>query len=194
MPAPERLSVPVELKDLDALFDRRAEPAFPLTSRRVDPRVAEYLENRVRERPRNRGVDVEVTVREPPAGPSEKDAAFQDLRAHFRADQRRVELELRVNQREGWGFLLRSLPLLVASIAVAGVLSVYEGFEKTAATAALVTALFYLFFITIVWVLLWDPIEKLLFNAYLLRARIRALGMLAEAPIRLVLPPVAGAS
>ena len=43
---------------------------------------------------------------------------------------------------------------------------------------------FYLGFITIVWVLLWDPIEKLLFDAYRLKSRIVALEKLGRASIQ----------
>lgn len=189
MPDSGPFTLHVEVNDLDALFDTHRGPAFPHTRRVVDARLAEYLDKLVRERRRIRDVELEVTLREAPGSPSEEDTARRDLQAFFLAERQLAELELRVNQREGWGFLRRTFPLLIAALAVAGLLYVYEPIGTAGTIGDLVTALFYLLFITIVWVLLWDPIEKLLFDAYLLRSHIRALACLQDAKVRFVPQP-----
>ena len=180
------LALRVEVGNLDALFDRDTEPSFPHAGRMVDTRLADYLENRVREHRKVRAVSLDIELRETPSSPSEEDAARNDLRAYFLAERQITDLGLRVNQREGWGFLRRTFPLLIAALALAGVLTIYGPGFPTGPVGELITALFYLLFITIVWVLLWDPIEKLLFDAYILRSRIAALERLGEAQIRFV--------
>lgn len=189
---PARLTV--EAGSLDALFDKGTEPAFPHTSRLVDHRLAEYLQNLIRERRRVPRVNLEISLREPPRGPSEEEAARRDLHAYFLAERQIVALDLRVNQREGWAFLGRTFPLVIVALALAGVLYVFEPSFSSKPIGELVTTLVYLFFITIVWVLLWDPIEKLLFDAYSLRARIAALEKLAGASVRFIHPPTPAAA
>jgi len=56
----------------------------------------------------------------------------------------------------------------------------------TSSAVDYLTALAYLVFITIVWVMLWDPIEKLLFDSYFIRLQSRALHKLAAAKIAFV--------
>jgi len=180
------LRLRVDTRNPTAMFDTRGEPSFPHTHRLVDARLAAYLENHVRESPRTRPVELEVGLRETSPGPSEEEDARRDLHAFFRAEREVVELELRVNQREGWGFLRRTFPLLIVALAIAGVFYISGPGVPSGAVGELVTALFYLLFITIVWVLLWDPIEKLLFDAFLLRARIHALQKLGDADVRFV--------
>jgi len=178
------VALPIEAEDLAALFVRGAEPTFPHSRRMVDPRAAVYLENLVRDRRRAATVALEIRLRERPPAPSEEDEARRDLQAYFGTERKVVELELRVNQREGWGFLRRTFPLLIAALALAGVFYVAIPGFPTGPVGQLLTALFYLLFITVVWVLLWDPIEKLLFDAFLLRARIAALQKLEGASVQ----------
>jgi len=184
VPDAASLDLPLELRSLDSLFDSAAEPLFPYKGRMVRARLAEYLEGLVRERPRSRAAQLSIVVREPAGNPSAEERAARDLHAYFRTRREIVDLELRVNQQEGWRFFLRSFPLLVAALVVAGVLFVDEPVGKTGTIVDIVPALVYLLFITIVWVLLWDPIEKLVFDAFLLRSRITALAKLEEAPVQ----------
>jgi len=190
VPGSAALDLSIELRSSEALFDRSVEPSFPYRGRMVQARLAEYLEVSVREQPRVRTAQLNIRVREPTDGPLEEDRARADLHAYFRTRREVAELELRVNQREGWRFMLRSFPLLVAALLVAGILFVYEPVGKTGTIGDIVPALVYLLFITIVWVLLWDPIEKLVFDAYLLRLRIAAFAKLEAAPVRFALSPV----
>lgn len=178
------LRLACEARNLDALFAQGVEPSFPHTGRLVDARLAEYLQNLVREPWRVPTVELEISLREPPEAPSEEDAARHDLRVYFLEEKQVADLQLRVNQREGWGFLRRTFPLLIAAFVVAGILYAFESGFPGNTLGELVAALFYVLFITIVWVLLWDPIEMLLFTGYLLRARIRALQRLGEATVR----------
>ena len=78
------------------------------------------------------------------------------------------------------GSLRFATPLVLLAGLVAGLLYVQLG---TIDASDLFLALAYLIFITIVWVLLWDPAEKLLFDSYLLRLQYRALHKLAAAKI-----------
>jgi len=184
MPDSAPVLLRVEVRNLDSMFDTRAEPAFPHTRRLVDPRLAEFLEKLVREHRRGTALELRIELRDPPQGPSDVDLARRDLQDFFRIEGELTELELRVNQREGWGFFRRSFPLLLVALTLAGVLTVFGPSFPAGPVGELVTALFYLLFITIVWVLLWDPVEKLLFDAYLLRSRIAALEKLGGMPLR----------
>ncbi len=180
------VSLRIEAPTVDALFDASAKPVFPHTRRRVEDDLAEYLEDRAREHTRASGVEIVVALGTSGSGPSAEEEAGREVRAFFRAERELAELKLRVNQREGWGFLRRSMPLLLGALLVAGVLYLFGPDFPVGPIGDLVTTLFYLLFITIVWVLLWDPIEKLLFDAYLIRSEIAALGKLAEATVRFV--------
>lgn len=180
------LNLRVEARNLDALFDRDTEPSFPHVARRVDKRLADYLENLVRERRQAGAVTLDIVLRESSGSPAEEEAARDDFRTYFLAERQVAHLELRVNQREGWGFLRRTFPLLIVALALAGFFTIYGPRFPTGPVGELTTALFYLLFITIVWVLLWDPIEKLLFDAYLLKSRIAALERLGEAHVRFI--------
>ena len=84
------------------------------------------------------------------------------------------------------GFLARTFPLIVVALVVAGILYLAGPGLPVGPVGILATTLLYLLFITIVWVLLWDPIEKLLVDAYLLRTRISALRKLSRASLRFV--------
>ncbi len=179
---------------MDALFDVSTKPVFPHTGRLVEDDLSEYLEDRTREHPHASAVEIVVALGASGSGPSAEEDAGRDVRAFFRAERELAELKLRVNQREGWGFLRRSMPLLLGALLVAGVLYLFGPDFPVGPIGDLVTTLFYLLFITIVWVLLWDPIEKLLFDAYLIRSEIAALGKLAEAPVRFVADPGASSS
>ncbi len=183
---PPTVSFRIDAPTMDALFDASAKPVFPHTGRRVQDDLAEYLEYRAREHPHASGVEIVVALGTSGSGPSAEEEAGREVRAFFRAERELAELKLRVNQREGWGFLRRSMPLLLGALLVAGVLYLFGPDFPVGPVGDLVTTLFYLLFITIVWVLLWDPIEKLLFDAYLIRAEMAALGELAEAPVRFV--------
>jgi len=182
--APIRLHV--ELPGIEALFGPDVRPAFPHAGRPLNARLSTYLENLAREHRGPRPLALEFQVHARPSGPPEEEAARRDLKAYFEAERKLAELEVRVNRREGWGFFARTFPALVLALVLAGLFYVSGPTLVTGNVGTLVTALGYLVIITIVWVLLWDPVEKLLFDAYLLRARVLAFERLARATVKFV--------
>lgn len=194
MPAENSGSIVVEARSVEALFDDGTEPTYPHTSRLMNPRLALFLEGQARERRRESALEIRVRLNPPSLTPLEEENVSRQIRTYFEEERRLAELELRVNQTEGWGFFRRGLPLILLALLIAGVFYVALPNYASASLGAFVTALVYLLFITIVWVMLWDPIEKLLFDAYLLRARIRALRKLGTASVRFAYGPATPAS
>jgi hypothetical protein len=78
------------------------------------------------------------------------------------------------------GSLRYAAPLVAVALLVMGLL--YSQVGALSGTGYLI-ALTYLVFATIVWVMLWDPVEVLLFDSYFIRSRIRALRVLASAAV-----------
>jgi hypothetical protein len=179
----------VELRDAAGIFDDRNPSEFPHTGRPVHAELASYLERRVREMRNAPSIELTFSLEGAALDPASEERARHDVRTYFHEEGELAELDIRVNRTEGWGSLRYGLPLIVAALAIAGVFYLNLPGLETTSLLALVTTLVYLFFITVVWVSLWDPIEKLLFDAYLLRARCRALAKLANARIRFVYPP-----
>jgi hypothetical protein len=172
--------VEVQLKDLGALFDRTAPPSYPHTGPMVSKAVAKFLADSVREERRVSHIEVIVTLQGSPLGAAEEATARAQLHHFFANEAELADLDVRVNRIEGLGSLRFSIPLVLLAGLVAGLLYVQLG---TIDASDLLVALAYLVFITIVWVLLWDPAEKLLFDSYFLRLQSRALRKLAAAKI-----------
>lgn len=179
----------VEAKSADVLFDDRTEPTYPHTTRLMNPKLALYLEGLARELRGDPRVEIRIRLDSPSLVPGEEERIAKQIRTYFAEEQRLADLDFRVNQREGWGFFRRGFPLILVALLVAGIFYVAQPSVPSATLGTFVTALVYLVFITIVWVLLWDPIEKLLFDAYLLRSRVRALGNLGSASVRFAYGP-----
>jgi hypothetical protein len=180
-------SVPVlevVAKDGDALFEDRRDPVYPHTGRRLNPSLAEYLELQARLHLWAPSVELRVVLRSPSLSPAEEDRVRGELVRHFADEQVTARLAVRVNHREAIGFFRRWAPLLVVAVAVAGVFYLTIPVVGPVKLSTLVSALVYLVFITIVWVILWDPIEQLTYDAYRLKARLRALAKLQAASIR----------
>jgi hypothetical protein len=170
----------VNLKDLDALFDRTAPTRYPHTGPVVNRSLEDVLIDSVREQRRVAEVSVTVTLRTEPLSAEEETAARAQLGSFFANEAELASLELRVNRTEGLGSLRYAIPLILLAGLVAGILytNIWNG-----GSADLLLALPYLVFITIVWVMLWDPLEKLLFDSYFIRLRIRALEKLSRARV-----------
>ena len=115
------------------------------------------------------------------------------MSSYFTNEAELAALEQRVNRTEGWGSLRFAIPLVLFAALIAGLLSTNPA---VLGGSTYFTAIAYLVFITIVWVMLWGPIEKLLFDSYFLRLRIHALQKLAAATITLGVgpPPAAPAA
>lgn len=185
MEAEDSVRLYIDTASLESPFDASSRPSYPHVGKAVEPGIAVYLENLARQHPRAGPLAVEVGLPPHALGDrSQPEATARCLQAYFGEEKQLAQLELDVNQHEGWGFLARMLPILVVALTLARILYVLEPGLSSESLKALAVALVCLVFITIVWVLLWDPIEKLLFDAYLLRARIRALGRLQIATVR----------
>ena len=174
----------VEALDASALFEEPPPAVSPHPVRAVRPALARYLEAGARAERRAPTLCVEVVLHAGPLAPAEEDRVRRDLERYFAEERAFAELELRVNRTEGWGSFRFGAPLVLVALLVAGALYLELGDQLGTSLVAFFTALVYLVFITVVWVLLWDPTEKLLFDAYFLRARAIALGKLARATIR----------
>jgi len=173
----------VELGALDDLFDFSATPAYPHAGPIVQASVAEFLVRSARSHRREAKLEVEVVLAGPVEPAAREEAARIQFGRYFANETERTMLEIRANRAEGIGAFWYAIPfVLVAGVAAAIASSLYAGSGSDVSWFALV----YLAFITIVWVMLWDPTEMLLFDSYLLRLRRRAMQKLAVAPVRIV--------
>jgi len=192
MAAPSRPRLSIEAPDANALFDGAATPVYPHSGRPVQPKLALYLERLAREQRRSPVLEIAVTLRCPPLRPDDEAAVQRELRTFFEEERKVADLEVRVNRVEGLGAFRYGLPLIALALLVAGIFYFALPELTSASFVTYLTALLYLFFITVVWVMLWDPIETLLFDSYFLRARRAALEKLRDAPTRFAyVPPIA---
>ena len=172
--------VGVTIADLDSLFEQDLPPAYPHRGPMLNRSVAKVLVDSTREQRRIPRVELVVSVRTPPDVPEREAATRAQMRSFFANEAELAALDLRVNRTEGLGSLRYALPLVLLAGLAAGAL--YTNLW-TLGDADYLAALAYLIFITIVWVMLWDPLEKLLFDSYFLRLQIRALQKLEKAQI-----------
>jgi hypothetical protein len=177
-PSPGRIEV--RLPDLDALYDRNARPVYPHTSPVIEESVAEFLLREARGQRGRHDIAVVLSVGGPPLGAEQEAAVRTHLNRFFANEAELASLDLRVNRTEGMGSLRYAAPLVAVALLVMGLL--YSQVGALSGTGYLI-ALTYLVFATIVWVMLWDPVEVLLFDSYFIRSRIRALRVLASAAV-----------
>lgn len=178
--------VEVELKDLDSLFDRDAPPTYPHTGPMLNKAVARFLVDSVRQDRRSATVEATVAFRTSPLRPVEEASARAQMSSFFANEAELAALEQRVNRTEGFGSVRYAIPVVIAAGLIAGLLTN----PSTLGVPAYLTALAYLVVITVVWVMIWNPVEKLLFESYFIRLRIYALHKLASAKIGFVYRPV----
>ena len=172
--------IELRLRDLNALLDRETRPTYPHTSPVVEGSVAKFLLTSAREQRGQPSLTLVVSLGSSPLGADEEVAARTHLSRFFANEAELASLDLRVNRREGLGSLQFAVPLVVIALLVAGLLYSQLG---TLSGAGYLDALSYLVFITIVWVMLWDPVEVLLFDSYFIRSRVRACRKLANASV-----------
>jgi len=127
-----------------------------------------------------------VGLTSPPLAPAEEADVRARISRFFTTERELAELDRHVNRTEGLASLRFALPVVLLAVLVIGVF-----YSEVGALNAegYVAALVYLFFVVVVWVMLWDPIEVLLFNSFFLRMKILALRKLAEAEVRFVYSP-----
>lgn len=176
----------VRLANLDMLFDRTSPPSYPHTGPMVERSVAKFLLDSAREQRRRREFEVVLALEGSPLPAATEDDTRAQLRRFFANEAELAELDARVNRSDGIGSIQYSIPLVVLALLVAGLFYAQVG---SASGAGFLEALTYLVFITIVWVMLWDPLELLLFNSYLIRQRVHALRKLSRARITFVYRP-----
>ena len=179
-------TIEVHLPSLNALLDRATPPSHPHTGPMVERSVARFLLDCAREQLGQTEVEVVVTLDEAPLPPSVEADARSQMRRYFANEAELASLDLRVNRSEGFGSLRYSIPFVVVALLVAGLF--YAQLGGTTG-ASYLEALTYLVFITIVWVMLWDPLEVLLFDSYMIRRRLHALQKLARAPVTFTYRP-----
>ncbi|MFZ0699900.1 MAG: hypothetical protein WAN74_06925 [Thermoplasmata archaeon] len=85
-----------------------------------------------------------------------------------------VELEREVNRREGMQSLYVGLATALAALAFVLFVDIGLGFH---------TLVIYFVLPVLVWVLMWDSIEKLVFDSMFIQMRARALRKLRDATI-----------
>lgn len=169
---------------MEHLLDAAAVARIPHTGPALAPGLGSYWEALARERRPAASVELEVSVRGPPEARGTEEKVEAAVHDYFATESALAEIDLRVNREEGWAALKESIPLLlVASLVAAVFYYLVPSFDPRPGVEAL-SALPALVFAVVAWVLLWDPIEQLLFDAYLLRLRRNALDKLSRAPIR----------
>ncbi len=171
--------VEVRLKDVDSLFDRVAPPTFPHGGPMLDNNVATFLVDTAREDRRSPNIEIALTFGTPALRPEEESGTRAQIHSFFSNNAEMAELSNRVNRTEGLGSLRYSIPVVAAAAFVVGVFSV----PSTVGVPAYLSELTYLVALVVIWLMLWDPLEKLLFDSYFIRLRIRALQKLAAAKV-----------
>jgi len=174
--------VEVRLPDAAALFDRSSAPTYPHAGPMVNASVSSYLVRAARARRTGPRLEVAISLASPPMAPAEEAASRAQLSRFFANEAELVELDLHVNREEGVASVWYALPLVLLAGLIAGLFYV----QLNESPKGLVLDLVYLLFITIVWVMLWDPIEVLLFDSFFIRQKHRALRRLSEANVRFV--------
>ena len=142
--------------------------------------VADFLLASAREQRGHPHLEVTVSLESPALSSDEETEARTQFSRFFTEEGELASLDQRVNRAEGLGSLRFAIPLVAVALLTAGLF--YSQVGQLTGTGYL-AALTYLVLIIIVWVMLWDPIEVLLFNSYLLRSRVRALRKLATASV-----------
>jgi hypothetical protein len=159
----------VRVSTLDRLFDNR-DPA-PFRERDLDPDLVEYLVDSARDIGTSQRMRIVFWIAEP-CPPEEVKAAVQ---THFDYEIDRATRLRREHRRTGW------VALLIAAIAVVG-LTGLGGFVANAIDGTLGAGLREALLIS-GWVLMWRPIEVLVYDGIPFRRERGILRALREAAI-----------
>ena len=173
MNAPGPLRLPVIAGEPQDLFE---EGTFPFRGPVLNESVRDHLLLRVREARTVPVVELEVRF-ERELTAEEKTQFERDLRAFYTVAAEEAEAEVRVNHIEARHTFMLGLIGSAIALAVAIPVRLYLGFD------------FYIIeflCIVVVWILMWDSIEKLLWDSMLLRMRSTATRKLRDAAVRFV--------
>jgi hypothetical protein len=175
MPA-SPLTIDVDVPDTESLFEEDLRPAYPHRGRSLQVGLAQELVNRTRVARNTPSVNLNLRLSSPPIPPDRESGIRSSLRDYFSVEAELVALELKVNQGEGWRSMALAIPIVIAAGLVA-----YPVYAL--ANSSFVISFVYLMIITVVWVMLWDPIEKLVFDPIFIRLRRDALAKLRDATL-----------
>jgi hypothetical protein len=163
--------VDVKLASIERLFDNR-DPA-PFRERDLDPALVEYLVDAGEDLIASEKFRVVFWLQQP-CEPSEIETAY---RAHFEYELERGDRERRRQRRAGW------IALAIASVSIVALVGLGELVVRTIAGtlgAGLKEGL------TISgWVLMWRPVEVLVYDRIPWRRERRILSRLLAAPIEM---------
>lgn len=185
LPSPE---IRVEARDADALFED-GPGVSPHPEKVVTSDLAEHLGLAARERRKVPSLSITIVLASGPLPAGREESIRTDLHHFFADEADRSQLNGRVNRTEGWGSFRYAVPFL----ALFGVLS-YALYSLVLPNFQFLITLIYLVAISVVWVMLWDPIEKLIFSGYLIDVETAAYRKLATAPVRFEARSGSGAS
>jgi hypothetical protein len=177
--------VEVEVEDLDSLFDWDASPAYPHTRPMMNRTVAKFMADMARQDRWSTDIEVTVSFRDSPLRPEEEAGTRAKMKSFFANEVEMAALEQKVNRIEALGSLRYALPVIV----VAGLVAALFTNPSTLGLPNYLATLVYLVVVVIIWVMVWDPIEKLLFDSFFIRLRIRALQKLVAAKIAFAYRP-----
>ena len=167
------LCLPVVAREPQDLFE---EGAYPYRGPVLKESVRDHLLLRVREARTAPAVELDFRFEGEPTR-EEKARLERDLRAFYEVAAEEAEAEVRVNHIEARRTFLVGLLGSALALAIAIPLRLYLGFD------------FYIIeflCIVVVWILMWDSIEKLLWDSMLLKMRSKATRKLRDAAVRIV--------
>lgn len=166
-------TIAVRVRGLDEFYSS-IDPA-PMEARALDDAVASHITERLRALPSLEGARIEIHM--PAESAIEAPRIQAAVRAHFArvADAHRVEARrLRLH---GWKALGLGLLFVAILFALAEVLGRFESLRlATVAAESLVI---------LAWVVLWRPMDMLLFDRWILRADARRAAAFAALPVEI---------
>lgn len=185
--ATDAATIQVRIHEVRQLFNT-IDPS-PFRERDLDPHCEEFIVGWARELPPDRPVRIEIHVdRERPAPSSLADVTAA-VRSHFAREASRQDLRRRRILREGRFALAIGLPALVACIGVATFVPTNGALGQILRESLVIAG----------WVVMWHPLEVLLYGLWPIARERRLLERLATARVELSVqgedgpaPPVGG--
>lgn len=184
-PAPERyrregdkILVELHLRSPEQLFDLR-DPA-PFHDRDLADDAVAYLLAAMEDVRKHEAVEFRFIF----ACREEQSALTSDeleaaIRAHFRYEHDRAQRQRVTNRRQGQKTLLAALPLLALALAISARL---ESYASTHTAWKVVREGLTIFG----WVVLWNPIDALLFSGWPIRERALLFQRIERSPYRMI--------
>lgn len=160
--------IDVRLNTIDQLFDNR-DPA-PFRERDLDPDLVEYLHGAGEDLSSHGPFKVVIWV----TGPCQPAEVETGYRAHFLYELERIDRRRRRHRRTGQVALLLGVTLLVLILSASELLAGYEDRLVAAFREGLVI---------LSWVVMWRPVEILLYDWVPVRRERKVMQRLHDAPI-----------